>query len=210
MFVPEYLSNIPFMQLRARICVAMLGVFRTWSSHMAERRAGIGTRRKTEGERVAWAEFARTRLLRRTIASVCARSRVNARLLSNRRHIAENRRLLLPVMISLRSWFVRRFRAITGEIFFARNVSPRAGNAVSPGRALQHHARDIPSRLHRPLKSEARSGRFAGPNAGESAGRESPVPPDQAIDSARDFGAKIFSHKKTPEGVPGDIPRWWN
>ena len=126
------------------------------------------------------------------------------------RAIAENRRLLLPVMILLRSWFVRRFRAVTGEIFFARNVSPRAGNAVSPGRALQHHARDIPSRLHRPLKSEARSGRFAGPNAGESAGRESPVPPDQAIDSARDFGAKIFSQKNPPVGVPGDIPRWRN
>ena len=97
---------------------------------MEVRRAGIGTRRKTEGEPVAW--FARARLLRRTIAPVRARSRVTAHLPSNRRRSAENRLLLFPVMIFLRSWFDWGFRELTGEIFFAR--SPRVEMEVSTGR----------------------------------------------------------------------------
>ena len=175
---------------------------------MEVRRAGIGTRRKTEGEPVAW--FARARLLRRTIAPVRARSRVTAHLPSNRRRSAENRLLLFPVMISLRSWFVWRFPAITGEIFFARNVSPRAGSAVSLDNGPQEHEVTIPSRLHRPLKSEARSGRFVGPNAGKSAGPEGPVPRSQAVEFARDFGRKIFSQKSRGEAAFRDLPRWWH
>jgi hypothetical protein len=121
-------SHLRLLQLHSADCVAMLDVFPTWSSHMAERRTRIGTRRKTEGEPVA--RLARTRLLRR--APVRARSRVTANHPSNRRHIAENRLLLSPVMILPTSWFVWRFRSITGEIFFARNVLPRAGRFAGP------------------------------------------------------------------------------
>lgn len=128
----------------------MLGVFRTWNLHMAERRSGVATVRETGGESVA--RLARRRLRRRTIASVRAHSCVSARFHSNRRHIADNRRLLSPVMVLPTPWFVSRFPAITGEIFSARNVS-RAGNAVLPGRALKEPARAIPSRLHGLLKT---------------------------------------------------------
>src|ERR1700733_7969184 len=146
-----------------------VGCFPAWCLHMAERRTGIGTRRESEGGRVAW--FARARLLRRAVASMRASSCVNARFQSNRRDITESRLLLSPVMILPTSWFVWRFRSITGEIFFARNVLPRAG-------------------------------RFAGPNAGRSAGPESPVPENQVIDSARDFGTKIF-RENPAAGVRG-------
>jgi hypothetical protein len=166
---------------------------------MAERWARIEMRRKTEGERVAHAKPVRGRHLRRKIASVRAASRANAHLLSNRRHIAENRLLLFPVMILLRSWFVWRFRAITGEIFFVRNASPPAGNTVS--------RENLPSRLHTPLKSEARSERFSGPNSGKSAGRKSPARRDQAIEFIRDFGAKNFRDRGRAASGSGDTPR---
>ena len=72
---------------------------------MEEKRSGIGTRRKTEGEgaaRVAWAKFARTRLQRRVITSVRARSRVTARLPLNARHVTKSRRLLFLLRHELR------------------------------------------------------------------------------------------------------------
>jgi hypothetical protein len=92
-----------------------VGLFLQRNSRVKERLTIIEMRRETEGERVAW--LAHTRLLRRTTALVRARSRVRECLTSNRQHKAENRRLLLPVMISLRPWFVWRIPAITGYIF---------------------------------------------------------------------------------------------
>jgi hypothetical protein len=95
----------------------------------------LDTRRKTDGEcaaAAAWMGFARTRVLQRATAR--APSRVKARLPLNARPGTESAHLLLPVMISRKPRFAWRFQAITGEIFFARNGSSRAGHAGSNAR----------------------------------------------------------------------------
>jgi hypothetical protein len=51
------------------------------------------------------------------------------------------------------------------------------------------------------LKKEDRAIASAGPNAGESAGRKSPDPDCQAIDSKQDLGGKNFSQENPPTGV---------
>jgi hypothetical protein len=113
----------------------MLRVFPQRKARLEERRAGIGcnTRQSSTGA-AGWIGYARTHLLNRTIASVRAASRVKACLQLNSHRVAEGGHLLLPVMISGKPGFAWRFRAITGEIFFARNRSPRAGHAGSTAR----------------------------------------------------------------------------
>ena len=191
----------------ASVFAAPCWLFLQRSSRVRERLTIIEMRRETEGERVAW--LAHTRLLRRTTALVRARSRVRECVTSNRQHKAENRRLLLPVMISLRPWFVWRIPAITGNIFFARNVLPHAGDAVPLERERQEQDVAIPRRLHGLPKSEARSGHSPGRNAGHSAGLESPVPRSQVVEFARDFRTNFFSQKShggsgrhTVNGIP--------
>ena len=98
------------------------------NARLEQRRAGIGTYRKTERAARPARSAAFARLPRRAIA--WAHLRANTR--KNRRQMAENRRLLLPVMIFPRSWFGWRFREITGEIFFAR--SPRVDHTGSNAR----------------------------------------------------------------------------
>src|ERR1700733_15371540 len=134
MFVPTIFRSHVFVWLRARICVAMLGVFPRRKSRLDVRRIDIGTHRKTEDARAARsAEFPRR-------AIVSAPSRANAR--KNRRHIAESRLLLSPVLIFPRRWFGWRFPKITGEIFFAR--SPRAGRARATARKCAGRNSPVP------------------------------------------------------------------
>jgi hypothetical protein len=142
---------------------------------MEEKRSGIGTRRKTEGEGaapVAWAKFARPRLQRLVIAPVRARSRVTARLQLDARPVTETAHLLLPVMFSRKSGFDWRIRAITGEFFFARNDSLNADNA--------------------------------GSRAGKFAGQKSPVPADQVIDFVEYYGVQKDS-RKTAASAPQPV-----
>ncbi len=127
MFVPTIFRNRTFVRLRACVRVAMLGVFRVGEARMEETRDGAGMCRKMEGERaarIAGAEFARARLLWRVMARLPWRSH----------RVADHGLLFRPVTIPGKPRFAWRFRAITGEIFFARKGSPRGGNAGSQAR----------------------------------------------------------------------------
>jgi hypothetical protein len=110
----------------------MLDVFPRRKVRLEERRAGIDTGWKTKQSAVGaaeWIGFACARFLHRVIASVRASLRVKERFPLNARRVAKGGYLLLPVMISRKPRFAWRFRVITGEFFFARNGSPRAGRA---------------------------------------------------------------------------------
>jgi len=81
---------------------------------------------------------------------------------------------------------------------------PGTGQLMSPeGRAL---SREEEQRLLYPdwphisphLKKEDRAIASAGPNAGESAGRKSPVPENQVIDSKEDSGVENISRENPP------------
>ena len=115
----------------------MLRVFPRRKARLEERRAGIGTGCKTKQSSASaaeWIGIARSRFRHRAIASVGEPSRVKACLQLNSHRVAEGGHLLLPVMISGKPGFAWRFRSITGEFFFARNRSPRAGHAGSTAR----------------------------------------------------------------------------
>jgi hypothetical protein len=165
---------------------------------MEEKRVDIETRRKTLDERaslVAWTEIVRTRLAQSAVARDFAYEGMGNMLhrIRIRRRTANNRRLLLPVTILVRPRFGWRFRAITGEIFFARNGLRWAGSARSVGSRM-------PEWAHVPLG--ASSGRFPGPNAGKSAGPKSPAPESQEIDFIEYFGMKKFSKKAREIPLP--------
>jgi hypothetical protein len=100
-----------------------------------------------------------------------------------------------------------RFRAITGELFFAR--SPRAGIALSSDSRVSS-AKDeqrIPKRSNAPLESREHSGAntelvtgpitgpITGLGTGPITGVGSPVPADQAIDYVGYFETEKFLRK---------------
>jgi len=58
------------------------------------------------------------------------------------------------------------------------------------------------------LKKEVRETAHTGFHAAGSAGPDSPVPENQAVDSAGDFVSEKNSQKSAAAGAVGDVPRW--
>jgi len=167
---------------------------------MKRKRADIETRRKMVDKRAAGAAltgFARMRLVQSAVAR--ATSRVKACLRLHSRQVTESRHLLLPVMFLKKPRFGWRFRAITGELFFAR--SPRAGITLSSeGRALSaRNEQRTPKPSNAPLESRehsgANTGLVTGSITGPITGVGSPVPADQVIDYVGYFETEKFLKK---------------
>ena len=175
---------------------------------MKRKRADIETRRKMVDKRAAGAAltgFARMRLVQSAVAR--ATSRVKACLRLHSRQVTESRHLLLPVMFLKKPRFGWRFRAITGELFFAR--SPRAGITLSSeGRALSaRNEQRTPKPSNAPLESREHSGAntglvtgsirgpITGLGTGPITGVGSPVPADQVIDYVGYFETEKFLKK---------------
>lgn len=98
---------------------------------------------------------------------------------------------------------IRRKQAKTGEITGKRTGEKALFRNV---KRLNHMEIFLPKKLREKIaKKTKRSSRLKRPhpcrsNTGNSAGRKSPDPKAQAIESAADFGVKKFSHMNSPSG----------